>query len=359
MKIEYLNISGPVARLVRAWVRGCRIKSGMRRTQGASFAGAGSFASLRMTRGASRMRNWAVGMTGPVVSVTNGAVSGTSGSGHVKKRLMGRCRRRRGFTLVELLVVIAVTAVLMGILVPVLTQAREQARGVVCRSNMRQLVLAGIGYATENDGYYVPAARDMWDDGGLCRWHGVREEKDGEFVAAAGPLAGYLSDGKVSACPERVAFAKSQTWEDSFEKGCGGYGYNMTYIGSRMWEYGASGLGFRAAYERTTRMAEVRRPGETVMFADAAMSRDGVSLIEYSFVEPPFMVFNGRPMEGYYMSPSIHFRHDARANVGWADGSIGQKEMGEVDRTNAYGVDSGQMALGWFSPVDNSLFDLE
>ena len=55
-------------------------------------------------------------------------------------RKMNRIRRHetRGFTLLELLVVIAIIALLMGILVPVLRKVREQARAVVCRSNMRQ-----------------------------------------------------------------------------------------------------------------------------------------------------------------------------------------------------------------------------
>jgi len=59
------------------------------------------------------------------------------------------------FTLVELLVVIAIIALLMGVLMPALVAARAQGKAVVCRSNLRQLALANIGYATENDGYYV------------------------------------------------------------------------------------------------------------------------------------------------------------------------------------------------------------
>jgi prepilin-type N-terminal cleavage/methylation domain-containing protein len=60
--------------------------------------------------------------------------------------------KRGGFTLIELLVVIAVIAILMAILMPALKIAREQARGISCRSNQRQLALAYIMYAGENDG---------------------------------------------------------------------------------------------------------------------------------------------------------------------------------------------------------------
>jgi len=60
--------------------------------------------------------------------------------------------QRSGFTLIELLVVIAIIAVLMAILMPSLNVAREQARGVSCSANQKNLALAYIAYASENDG---------------------------------------------------------------------------------------------------------------------------------------------------------------------------------------------------------------
>ena len=59
--------------------------------------------------------------------------------------------KRRGFTLVELLVVIAIIAILMAILLPALNRAREQGRRAVCLNNLKQLTLAWIMYADEND----------------------------------------------------------------------------------------------------------------------------------------------------------------------------------------------------------------
>ena len=64
---------------------------------------------------------------------------------------------RKAFTLIELLVVIAIIAVLMAILLPSLRLAREQARSIYCRSNVRTLTLAWIMYKDANDGKLVGA----------------------------------------------------------------------------------------------------------------------------------------------------------------------------------------------------------
>jgi len=63
--------------------------------------------------------------------------------------------RRRAFTLIELLVVIAIIAILMSILMPALHVAREQARSVQCRGNIRTLTLAWLMYKDENDAKLV------------------------------------------------------------------------------------------------------------------------------------------------------------------------------------------------------------
>lgn len=63
---------------------------------------------------------------------------------------------RRGFTLIELLVVVAIIAVLMAILLPSLKNARDQAKGVKCISNMRSLSMMVMQYAQENNDYAIP-----------------------------------------------------------------------------------------------------------------------------------------------------------------------------------------------------------
>jgi len=59
--------------------------------------------------------------------------------------------KKSGFTLVELLVVIAVVSILAGLLLPALQKARESARTVSCLSNVKQMLLGAILYGNDND----------------------------------------------------------------------------------------------------------------------------------------------------------------------------------------------------------------
>ena len=75
--------------------------------------------------------------------------------------------KRHGFTLIELLVVIAIIAILAAILFPVFARARAKAQQTTCLSNLKQITLGAIMYASDYDDRWLRSAVFM-PNGGIC-----------------------------------------------------------------------------------------------------------------------------------------------------------------------------------------------
>ncbi len=82
-----------------------------------------------------------------------------------KKRFFDRhgIKRRPGFTLVELLVVISIIALLISILLPALAKAKSAANAVVCSTHIRSLSQACMVYAQENRGFFPAMFNNQYD----------------------------------------------------------------------------------------------------------------------------------------------------------------------------------------------------
>ena len=72
----------------------------------------------------------------------------------------------RGFTLVELLVVVSIMALLVAILLPGIAQARQQARRVVCESNLRQIATGWEMYCHESGDRFLRGTNNEYNYGG-------------------------------------------------------------------------------------------------------------------------------------------------------------------------------------------------
>ena len=104
------------------------------------------------------------------------------------------------FTLIELLVVVAIIAILASLLLPALAAAKGRAHAVKCLSNAKQLGLAVIMYAQENDDYLI--GNPGWV-GGTMRWNAIPDNIDSFRLIdpAQSDVAPYLESAGVFKCP--------------------------------------------------------------------------------------------------------------------------------------------------------------
>ncbi|MFV1994764.1 MAG: type II secretion system protein [Verrucomicrobiales bacterium] len=239
-----------------------------------------------------------------------------------------------GFTMLEVVVTITILLVLGAIAAAGYERCKIQGKIGVSISNLRQLALANIAYASDNNGSYCPSQ----DKRNRIRWHGVRQGNS--FDPSRGFLAPYLGrSGRVKICP---LFKDFITTADSWELGSGGYGYNAAYIGGSVARTGK--------YYLPEHINNVYYPSRTVMFTTSAFG-SGEKLQEYPYTEPPKAVRKGGRLSGA-MQPSTHFRANGKALVAWCDGHVTAEAPGKQSgATTTYVFNGQEQVLGWFGPT--------
>ena len=154
---------------------------------------------------------------------------------HTERRL----GRPAGFTLIELLVVIAIIALVLGLLLPTFAGALTQARAVVCANNIRQVVIAMQGYASDFHGQYPPNVRMP-----LAHYWYDRERAGGFLGVKAQGGAGAAQ--RVLACPEDDEAVRSYAmnfWASSAVEPVEMTPPDAEWPGGRFWKQPTRGAG--------------------------------------------------------------------------------------------------------------------
>ncbi|MCF7958833.1 MAG: type II secretion system GspH family protein [Phycisphaerae bacterium] len=107
-------------------------------------------------------------------------------------------KNQKAFTLIELLVVISIIALLVAILMPALGKAKDQARELICKTNLKTYGTVAHMYLAEQDNQFPSA------------WNSLRKNGGGPYSTAPldGPLWEYLGVQGINVCPVFESVAK-------------------------------------------------------------------------------------------------------------------------------------------------------
>ena len=264
-------------------------------------------------------------------------------------------KKIKGFTLVELLVVISIIALLLSVLMPSLRKASEQAKFIICKSNLHNYALAGSMYLDSNNNAFPHPTVCIYswstftaEHPGDCRWHDAGVTPDG-------PMWPYLKSKDVHRCPSFAAIART--------RGTKHPGHIASIPIEPTFTYSMNGrLGAGDSYEplgdklgQMTKLGQVKRPGRVLFFTEENIwiirknNGDALTLSNFALNNMHFGT------QRYGMGDCIatfHKATDSAMNTGYSnvlfvDGHVsGEKAYDQSDISRTYSDKSMRLTFG-------------
>lgn len=231
-----------------------------------------------------------------------------------------------GFTLVELLTVMAIMTILAALILPAVTMAMNESKRVQCCHNLRQMVAATQLFASSHDGELPPSYTKDFASGETETWEW--------FLWDLG------TDFQIQQCP---AFRGASMWYgDRYT----GYNYNSSYVGGRVLTRGNTRL---PASLPSAHYSQITHPSQCALFGDGEYD-SGAN----KFMRSPFPGALDADAS-LALGGTQGFRHRGKTNVGFADGHVESRADRYTD-TAAFGTPAERCG---FLSADNSLYDLD
>lgn len=243
-------------------------------------------------------------------------------------------KRRIRFTLIELLIVIAIIAILASLLLPALNRARESAKTIKCAANLKQFNTGSAMYADYSKGYCVPLRTRLGTTGHtwptnflFIKLVGIAEKEDPEnptaVESATLPNTGLL-------CPLATVAQEKRQIQYSYAMQSTGFDDDSS-VGN-IW-----GNNVCASYV----LSKIHRPADKFLFME------GVNwLVQYNQANPAGSTGYWNIGESYTSDVFVAYRHDSlqACNIGFFDGHVAKRQWQAV-----YGNDpvSWKNAVYW------------
>lgn len=244
-------------------------------------------------------------------------------------------KKTNKFSLIELLITIAIIAVLAGILLPALNKARDTAYSASCISNLKQLGTGMEMYVGDNEDFYP-----------LQSYSDPNAEKDHDRTVYWG---GTLATGKYITAPLVLCPGRKNETSNYYREKLSSKNPLSQAIFWNGTDYGASTRVLPVREEFKYKKNKLKRPSTTIMLADSAILSSGIIRGSFKVSSPDN--FNANGLAGSALWPA--HRSKTQVNILYTDGHTGSavsRAPEEAGTVYLYQTKLKDEAMYWSAP---------